>query len=165
MWKIKSLLYFWSNEYKCNVHFSGFYLKRKKRWDKKFKWYYVFILAVNLKWNQPGNVSQPQFSNSPLCLICLIFVSFSPSCPVTGPGVFWGCLHSNLMGIGGLCSIWLTWKQLCFHRSDWGFIAPLSRPGFTRAVCLNNVKSHVSHGSLKHHYCHSYSYFFQTQCM
>lgn len=74
----------------------------------------------------------------------LWFVTFFLSCLVTRPGVFEGVFSQSLMGTGCLRSIWLTWKQLCFPRSDWGFIVTRSELGFTGTNWLNNVKSHVS---------------------
>lgn len=85
-----------------------------------------------------------------LSVICIFF----PSCIAWG---IWRSLFSpSLMGTEGLRSIWLTWKQLCFHRSDWGFIAAPSKPGFSGPAWLNNVKSHVCLSitvARKHCYC------------
>lgn len=36
----------------------------------------------------------------------------------------------------GLHSIWLTWKQMCFHRADWAFIAARRNLGFTASVAF-----------------------------
>lgn len=43
----------------------------------------------------------------------------------------------------GLHSIWLTWKQMCFHRADWAFIAACGKLGFTASVWLKKKDSQV----------------------
>lgn len=43
----------------------------------------------------------------------------------------------------GLHSIWLMWKQMCFRRADWAFIAALRKLGFTVSVALKENDSQV----------------------
>lgn len=45
-------------------------------------------------------------------------------------------LKQSFLQAQGLHSIWLTWKQMCFHRADWAFIAACGKLGFT-ASCMD----------------------------
>lgn len=57
----------------------------------------------------------------------------SPSCLVT---IGLRYLKKSFLQAQGLHSIWLTWKQMCFHRADWAFIAACGKLGFTASVWL-----------------------------
>lgn len=78
--------------------------------------------------------------NNPIWLdLSVICIFFSPLFPPRHWA--WGIWGSRFLRAQSLRSIWLTWKQMCFHRSDSGFIAAPSK-AWVQCVCLakNNKK-------------------------
>lgn len=62
-----------------------------------------------------------------------------PPLPVPPRHWAWGIWGSLFLRAQSLRSIWLTWKQMCFHRSDSGFIAARSK-AWVQCVCLAKNK-------------------------
>lgn len=99
------------------------------------------------------NIFLKMISNHQICMMC----NPSPSCLVT---IGLRYLRQPFLQAQGLHSIWLTWKQMCFHRADWAFIAACGKLGFTASVWLKKKKrrgfSSPREAILCHHFTSPY---------